>query len=208
MAYVLLINGSPKPRGCTYTSLNEMISVFNEEGIDTELIQVGHKDIRGCIACNHCQLHGKCVFDDIVNEVAVKFEKADGIVLGSPVYYAGPNGTLKSFMDRLMWSSNAQNSMKVGAAVVNARRNGSSSALNDLNKYFESNGMPVTPSTYWNITHGFTPEDLMKDKEGLQTVRNLAHNMAFMVKAIADAKAKYGLPKIETKEFTSFSDGK
>jgi len=208
MTKVLLINGSPKAHGCTFTALSEMIKIFESEGIDTELIQVGNKDIRGCIACNHCQLHGKCVFDDIVNEVAEKFAEADGMVLGSPVYYAGPNGTLKSFMDRLMFSSNSHNNMKVGASIVNARRNGSSSALNDLDKYFAANGMPIAPSTYWNITHGFTADDIKKDKEGLQTIRNLARNMSFMMKAIVDAKANYGLPKLETIEYTSFTDGK
>lgn len=208
LAKVLLINGSSRPRGCTYTILAEMIKVFEEEGLETELIQIGHMDIRGCISCQHCQLHGKCIFDDIVNEVALKLAHVDGLVLGSPVYYAGPNGTLKSFMDRLMFSSNGHNPMIVGASVVNARRNGSSSALNDLDKYFVANCMPIAPSTYWNITHGFTPDDVKKDKEGLQTMRNLAKNMSFMIKAIVDAKEKYGLPQLEMEAFTSFADGK
>lgn len=208
MSKVLLINGSPKPKGCIYTSLNEMINIFNEEGIETELIHIGNKDIRGCIACNSCRQSGKCVFDDIVNEVAKKFEQSDGIVIGSPVYYASPNGTLISFMDRLMYSTNFSKHMKVGASIVNARRGGNTASFDVLNKYFQISGMPVASGTYWNMTHGFTPEDVIKDKEGLQTVRNLARNMAFMIKAFQDAKEKYGLPEVESNYITSFPDGK
>lgn len=208
MAKVLLINGSPKPNGCTYTALNEMVKVFNDEGIEAEIIHIGNKDIRGCVGCMRCRQDGKCVFDDIVNEVAKKFETADGLVVGSPVYYASPNGTLISFMDRLMYSSPFPKHMKVGASVINCRRGGNSASFDVLNKYFLISGMPVAPSTYWNMTHGFTPEDVQKDKEGLQTMRNLARNMSFMIKAFKDAKEKYGLPIVEKTEFTSFPDGK
>ena len=205
---VLLINGSPHSNGCTYTALNEMINIFTKEGIETELIHIGNKDIRGCIGCNHCRKEGKCVFNDIVNEAAQKFENADGLVIGSPVYYASPNGTLISFMDRLMYSSPYSKHMKVGASIVNARRGGNTSSFDVLNKYFSINGMPVASSTYWNMTHGFTPEDVQKDKEGLQTMRNLARDMAFMIKAFKNAKEKYGLPEVESSTFTSLPDGK
>lgn len=208
MAKVLLINGSPKAQGCTYTALKEMIDTFNKEGIETELIHIGNKDIRGCIACGRCRQDGKCVFDDIVNETAKKFEKADGLVVASPVYYASPNGTLISFLDRLFYSTPFSKHMKVGASVVNCRRGGNTASFDVLNKYFSISGMPVVSSTYWNMTHGFTPEDVQKDKEGLQTMRNLARNMSFMIKAINDAKEKYGLPEVEKSDFTSFPDGK
>ena len=208
MAKVLLLNGSPHVNGCTATALKEMIAVFEAEGIETELIQVGNKDIRGCIACGTCSKKGKCVFDDLVNETALKFEAADGLVIGSPVYYAGPNGTILSFMDRLFYSTGFSKQMKVGAAVVSARRGGNTATFDVLNKYFTISGMPVASSTYWNQVHGFTAEDVKKDLEGLQTMRNLARNMSFMIRAIADAKGKYGLPEVERGAFTSFSDGK
>lgn len=208
MAKVLLINGSPRANGCTATALDEMIRVFNEEGVETELIQVGNQDIRGCIACNHCDSHGSCVFDDMVNEVSLKFAEADGLVVGSPVYYSSPNGTLIAFLDRLFYSAQFDTHMKVGASVVSCRRGGNTASFDVLNKYFTISGMPVASSTYWNQVHGFTAEDVKKDKEGLQTMRNLARNMAFMIKAIADAKEKYGLPEMEHDNFTSFPDGK
>ena len=208
MPKVLLINGSPKEKGCTFTALDEMIRIFNQEGIETELVHIGNKDVRGCVACGFCHKNGKCAFNDIVNETAPKFEQADGLVIGTPVYYASPNGTLLSFMDRLMFSTHFSKHLKVGAAVVNARRGGNSASFDVLNKYFLISGMPVAPSTYWNMTHGFTPEDVMKDKEGLQTMRNLARNMAFMIKAIRDAKEKYGISRMESSEFTNFADGK
>ncbi len=208
MAKVLLLNGSPHPRGCTATALQEMISVFETEGIETELIQVGNKSIRGCIACGSCAKTGKCVFDDLVNEVAPKFEAADGLVIGSPVYYASPNGTILSFMDRLFYSTHYSKHMKVGAAVVSARRGGNTASFDVLNKYFSISGMPIASSTYWNQVHGFTAEDVRKDLEGLQTMRNLARNMSFMIRAFADAKDKYGLPEAEHAFFTSFPDGK
>ena len=205
---VLLLNGSPHPNGCTAEALKEMIRVFEAEGIETELIQAGSKAIRGCIACGSCMKTGKCVFDDLVNEVAPKFEAADGLVVGSPVYYASPNGTLLSFLDRLFYSTRFSKHMKVGAAVVSARRGGNTASFDVLNKYFSISGMPVATSTYWNQVHGLTAEDVKKDLEGLQTMRNLARNMAFLMKAIADGKEKYGLPETERGAFTSFPDGK
>jgi multimeric flavodoxin WrbA len=208
VAKVILLNGSPKANGCTATALDEMVKVFNEEGIETEIIHVGNKDIRGCVSCGYCENNGKCVVNDLVNEVAAKFEEADGLVVGSPVYYGSPNGTILSFMDRLFYSTSFSKHMKVGAAVVNARRGGNTASFDVLNKYFAISGMPIAPSTYWNMTHGFTPEDVKKDKEGLQTMRNLARNMTFMIKAFSDAKEKYGLPQVEKDFFTSFPDGK
>ena len=208
MSKVLLLNGSPHPHGCTATALEEMIRIFEEEGIETELIQVGIKAIRGCISCGQCSSKGKCVFDDLVNEVAEKFEKADGLVIGSPVYYGSPNGTLLSFLDRLFYSSPFSKHMKVGASVVSCRRGGNSASFDVLNKYFTISSMPVASSTYWNQVHGFTAEDVKKDLEGLQTMRNLARSMSFMIKAFSDAKEKYGYPALEQGTFTNFADGK
>ena len=208
MGKVLLLNGSPRAKGCTAAALQEMISVFTTEGIETELIHVGNKDIRGCIARGSCMKTGKCVLNDLVNEVAPKFEAADGLVIGSPVYYASPNGTILSFMDRLFYSTHFSKHMKVGAAVVSARRGGNTASFDVLNKYFTISGMPVASATYWNQVHGFTAEDVKKDLEGLQTMLNLARNMSFMIRAIADAKEKYGLPEMEHSAFTSFPDGK
>jgi multimeric flavodoxin WrbA len=205
---VLLLNGSPHPHGCTAAALTEMQRTFAAEGISAELIQIGNKDIRGCISCNSCAKTGKCVFNDAVNEIAPKFEAADGLVVGSPVYYGSPNGTLLSFLDRLFYSTPFPKHMKVGAAVVSCRRGGNSASFDALNKYFTISGMPVASSTYWNSVHGFTAEDVKKDAEGLQTMRNLARNMAFLFRAIADAKEKYGLPVVERGAFTSFPDGK
>ena len=208
MAKVLLLNGSPKANGCTAAALQEMIRVFEAEGIETELIHVGNKDIRGCIACGTCGKKGKCVFYDLVNETAEKFREADGLVVGSPVYYASPNGTILSFLDRLFYSTSFSKHMKVGAAVVSARRGGNTAAFDVLNKYFSISGMPIATGTYWNQVHGFTAEDVKKDLEGLQTMRNLARNMSFLIRAIADAREKNGLPEVERGAFTSFPDGK
>ncbi len=208
MAKVILLNGSPHQHGCTATALEEMIRVFEEEGIETELIQVGGRDIRGCIACKRCDELGKCVFDDLVNEVAAKFEQADGLVVGSPVYYSSPNGTILSLLDRLFYSTSFSKQMKVGAAVVSCRRGGNTASFDVLNKYFTISSMPVASSTYWNQVHGFTAEDVKKDLEGLQTMRNLARNMSFMIRAFADAKEKYGYPEQEGEASTSFPDGK
>ena len=205
---VILLNGSPHIHGCTATALDEMIKVFTEEGIETELIQVGNKSIRGCVSCGSCEKNGKCVFDDLVNETAPKFEAADGLVVGSPVYYASPNGTILSFMDRLFYSTSFSKHLKVGAAVVSCRRGGNTASYDVLNKYFSISNMPIATANYWNQVHGFSAEDVKKDLEGLQTMRNLARNMSFMIKAFADAKEKYGMPAIEAGAFTSFPDGK
>ncbi len=204
---VLILNGSPRVNGCTARALEEVSKTLNEEGIETETIVVGNKDVRGCIACNSCAKTGKCVFNDIVNDIAVKFEKSDGIIIGSPVYYAGSNGTIISLLDRLFYSTHFDKTMKVGAAVLSSRRAGSTSAMDEINKYFTICSMPIVSSSYWNEVHGFTASDVEKDKEGLQTMRNLGRNMAFMIKAINLGKEKYGLPKVEKGEFTSFSDG-
>ena len=209
MAKVILLNGSPHANGCTARALEEMVKTFAEEGVDTEVIQVGNKAIRGCIACQKCSELGRCVFDDLVNEVAPKFAEADGLVVGSPVYYGSPNGTILSFMDRLFYSTGSiPKHMKVGAAVVSCRRGGNSASFDVLNKYFTISSMPVASSTYWNQVHGFTAEDVEKDKEGLQTMRNLARNMSFMIKAIKAEKEKSGYPEKESGTFTSFHDGK
>jgi len=208
MSKVLILNGSPHKNGCTARALEEIIRVFSEEGVETELIQVGNKAIRGCIACNSCAGTGRCVFDDLVNEVAPKFEEADGLVVGSPVYYGSPNGNILSFMDRLFYSTHFSKHMKVGASVVSCRRGGNTASFDVLNKYFTISAMPVASSTYWNQVHGFSAEDVEKDKEGLQTMRNLARNMSFMIRAFRDAREKYGYPTPETGAFTSFPDGK
>ncbi len=208
MSKVLLLNGSAHQHGCTATALDEMIMVFEAEGVDTEVVQAGSKDIRGCISCGRCSETGRCVFDDLVNEIAPKFEEADGLVIGSPVYYGSPNGSLISLLDRLFYSTPFSKHMKVGAAVVSCRRGGNTASFDVLNKYFTISGMPVASSTYWNQVHGFSAEDVKKDAEGLQTMRNLARNMTFMMKAFADAKEKYGYPEVESKFFTSFPDGK
>ncbi|MBE6104326.1 MAG: flavodoxin family protein [Erysipelotrichaceae bacterium] len=209
MAYkVLVLNGSPHVHGCTATALDEVIKVLNEEGIETEIIQVGKENIRGCIACNSCKKNGRCVFYDLVNETASKFEEADGLLVGSPVYYGSPNGTILSFLDRLFYSTGFSKQLKVGAAVVSCRRGGNTASFDVLNKYFTISGMPVASSTYWNQVHGFTAEDVKKDLEGLQTMRNIGHTMAFMIKAFDDAKNKYGMPVRERGSMTSFPDGK
>lgn len=208
MAKVLLLNGSPHAKGCTAAALNEMIKVFEKEGIETETVQVGSKPIRGCIACGRCESLGHCVFDDLVNETAPKLKAADGLVIGSPVYYGSPNGTILSFLDRLFYSTPFSKHMKVGASVVSCRRGGNTASFDALNKYFTISSMPVASATYWNMVHGFTAEDVAKDKEGLQTMRNLARSMSFMIKTIADGKEKYGCPEPERDNFTSFPDGK
>ena len=208
MAMVVVLNGSPKASGCTATALNEVIETLQKEGIETELIQVGKKNARGCIGCNSCGESGKCIFNDLVNEVAPKFESADGLVIGSPVYYGSPNGSLLSFLDRLFYSTHFSKQMKVGAAIVSCRRGGNTASFDVLTKYFTISGMPVVSSTYWNQVHGFSAEDVKKDLEGLQTMRNLARNMAFLIRAIQAEKEKSGLPEEEHTFFTSFPDGK
>ncbi len=203
---VIILNGSPHIKGCTARALREAEETLNKDGIETETIMVGNKNIRGCIACNTCGVKGKCVFEDLVNETAPKFEKAEGLIVGTPVYYAGANGTILSFLDRLFYSTHFDKSMKVGAAVLSSRRAGSTSALDEINKYFTIANMPIAASSYWNEVHGFTEKDVNKDLEGLQTMRNLGRNMAFLIKAIRLGKEQYGLPKRETGAFTSFHD--
>lgn len=201
---VLLINGSPKVKGNTAFALEQMSQVFAEQGIETELIQVGNQEIRGCIGCGSCYKAGKCVFDDLVNEVAVKFEEADGIVLGSPVYFASANATLIAFLDRLFYSTRIDKRMKVGACVTVARRGGCSSTFDELNKYFTISGMPVASSHYWNSIHGAKPGEASQDLEGIATVCNLAKNMAFLIKSIALGKETYGLPEYDKRQMTNF----
>lgn len=202
---IILINGSAHPKGCTYTALRLVADEIERCGIETEIIHIGQKDIRGCIGCYKCRELGHCVFNDVVNEVAPKFEQADGIVIGSPVYYASANGTLLSFLDRLFYSTPFDKRMKVGAAVVSARRAGTTATLDILNKYFSIAQMPIATSRYWNMVHGNTPEQVMQDAEGVQIMRILGRNMAFLVHAIADRKEKYGLPEQEPEiEYTNF----
>ena len=201
---VLLINGSPNARGCTYTALTEVEKTLNKAGVDTEIIQVGDKDLRGCIGCRKCKKNGKCVFNDLVNEVAPKFEACDGIVIGTPVYYAAANGTLVSFIDRLFYSVPFDKAMKVGAAVVSARRGGCSATFDQINKYFTISNMPVVSSQYWNSVHGFTPEDVYADEEGCQVMRTLGRNMAFLMKSIQLGKEEFGLPEKEEWKITNF----
>ena len=201
---VILINGSPNLKGCTYTALEEVSKTLNQEGIETEIIHVGNKNIKGCIACRQCKTTGKCVFDDLVNEVAPKFKECDGIVIGSPVYYASANGTLVSFIDRLFYSMTADKTMKVGAAVVSCRRGGNTSTFDEINKYFTISGMPVASSQYWNMVHGNSPDEVKQDLEGMQTMRTLGKNMAFLMKSIQLGKECFGLPEKEVHTFTNF----
>ena len=178
----LLINGSPRERGCTYTALSELARTLEAEGIETELIQAGARTTHGCIACGKCRETGKCVFDDVVNETAPKLAEADALVIGAPVYYASPAGGAISFMDRLFHSTGIDMTMKVGAAVVSCRRGGNTASFDVLNKYFTIAGMPIASSQYWNMVYGSTPEEVRKDLEGLQTMRTLGRNMAFLMK--------------------------
>ncbi len=201
---VLMVNGSPRVDGNTAIALREMEKIFVQDGIDTETIQIGNRDIRGCIACNTCAGKGKCVFDDIVNETQPKFEACDGLVIASPVYYASANGTLISFLDRLFYSAPFDKSMKVGASVVVARRGGLSATFDELNKYFMISNMPVASSQYWNSVHGRVQGEAAQDAEGLQTMRTLARNMTFLMRSIALGREKYGLPEKEPSERTDF----
>ena len=202
---VLLINGSPKTNGNTAFALAQMAEVFAQAGVETETLQVGSRLIRGCIGCGSCYKTGKCVFDDPVNETAAKLPEYDGIVVGSPVYYASPNGTLISFLDRLFYSTgHIDKRMKVGASVVCARRGGCTAAMDVLNKYFTISSMPVASSTYWNQIHGSKPGEAQLDAEGIRTMRNLAKNMVFLMNAIASEREKSGLPEPEQKVFTNF----
>ena len=201
---VLMINGSPHPHGCTARALKEVADTLGTQGIETQTITVGNKDIRGCIGCYYCQEHGRCVFNDTVNETAPLFEEADGLIIGTPVYYAHANGGILSFLDRLFFSCSYDTTMKVGAAVVSARRGGNTATFDVLNKYFTISGMPVASSQYWNQVHGFTSEDVRKDEEGLQIMRTLGRNMAFLIKSIALGKEQYGLPEKEKRIATHF----
>lgn len=201
---VLLINGSPKAKGNTAYALCQMAEVFANQDIETQTIQVGNKDIRGCIACGGCAKAGKCVFDDAVNEAVEAFREADGLVLASPVYYASANATLVAFADRLFYSTRFDKRMKVGASVVVARRGGCSAAFDELNKYFTISGMPVASSRYWNSVHGGIPGEAAQDLEGIATVRELAKNMAFLMKSIALGKEQFGLPEPEPAARTNF----
>ena len=201
---VLMINGSPHAKGNTYIALHEMEKIFQKEEVETEILQIGNKPIRGCIACNSCSEKGRCVFDDAVNEAAPKFEECDGLVVASPVYYASANATLIAFLDRLFYSTSFDKTMKVGAAVVAARRGGLSATFDELSKYFTICGMPVASSQYWNSIHGRARGEAEQDGEGLQTMRTLARNMTFLMKSIALGKEKYGLPEQEPFSPTNF----
>lgn len=201
---VLLINGSPHAKGNTYIALHEMEKIFAEENIETEIVHIGNKDIRGCIACRACVQKGKCVFDDAVNEIASKFKECDGLVAGSPVYYASANATLVAFLTRLFFSTGFDKTMKVGAAVVAARRGGLSATFDELNKFFTISGMPVASGQYWNSIHGREIGEAEQDAEGLQSMRTLARNMVFLMKSIALGKEQYGLPEKEEFRRTNF----
>ncbi len=201
---VLLVNGSPRKNGNTTYALEQMAEVFAAEGVEAEILHIGHQAIRGCIACGSCYKTGKCVFDDAVNEAASKFQEADGMVVGSPVYYASANATLVAFLDRLFYSTHFDKRMKVGASVVIARRGGCSAAFDELNKYFTISGMPIASSHYWNSVHGRNPGEAEQDAEGIATVRNLAHNMAFLMKSIALGREQLGLPEYEERVVTNF----
>lgn len=202
---VLMINGSPRVNGNTSVALAQMQKVFEKNGIESEIVQVGNKEIRGCMSCGYCFKNGKCAIDDIVNnELAEKFEQCDGLVVASPVYYASANGTLVSLLDRLFYSTKFNKSMKVGASVAVARRGGCSATFDQLNKYFTISGMPIASSQYWNSVHGRKPGEAALDEEGLQTMRTLAENMTFLIKSIALGKEKYGIPEKEQQIMTNF----
>lgn len=205
---VLIINGSPRPDGCTARALREAETVLNAEGIETQTIQLGKSAVHGCTACGACSRLGRCVYgDDGVNAAAELFRDADGLIVGSPVYYGSANGSLVSFLDRLFHSTPFSKRMKVGAAVVSCRRGGNTASFDELNKYFTISEMPVASSQYWNMVHGFTKEDVEKDLEGLQTMRTLGRNMAFLIRAISAERGKNGLPAAEPRQSTSFPDG-
>lgn len=201
---VLMLNGSPRPNGNTAVALREIETVFRENGVEVETVIIGNRAIRGCVACGGCAKTGKCVFDDAVNELAPKFEAADGLVVASPVYYASANATLIACLDRLFYSTPFDKTMKVGASVVCARRGGCSATFDELNKYFTISGMPVASSQYWNSIHGRTPGEAEADGEGRQTMRRLARNMTFLMRSIALGKEHFGLPEQEARIATHF----
>lgn len=201
---VLILNGSPRVDGNTSVAIKEMEQIFASEGIEYETVQVGNQAVRGCVACGSCAQTGKCVFDDVVNEIAAKFEEADGLVVASPVYYAAANATLEALLQRLFYSTHFDKAMKVGASVVCARRGGCSATFDELNKFFTISGMPVASSQYWNSIHGRLPGEAQQDEEGKRTMRVLARNMTFLMKSIALGKEKYGLPVMEERVATNF----
>lgn len=201
---VLMINGSPHKEGNTYIALHEMEKIFQEKGVETEIVHIGNKAIRGCVACYSCMKTGKCAIDDLVNEIAPKFAECDGLIIGSPVYFASANGTLISFLDRLFYSSHIDKTMKVGACAVVARRGGLSATFDELNKYFTISGMPVASGQYWNSIHGREIGEAAQDEEGLQGMRTLARNMIFLMKSIALGKEAYGIPEKEAFQRTNF----
>lgn len=205
---VLLINGSPHKNGTTYAALKEVASTLEEEGVESEIVQIGHLALRGCLGCYSCFSTGKCVIDDEVNKLARKFEECDGLIVGSPVHYAAPSGAIVSFLDRLFYSTRFDKRFKVGAAVVCARRGGCSAAFDVLNKYFTISGMPVVSSTYWNQVHGANSEDAALDEEGMQCMRNLARNTVFLMRSIALGKEAAGLPECERAFRTNFINNK
>ncbi len=204
MSKVLIINGSPRVNGNTSIAVREMEKVFKENGVEVTIVQIGNKDIRGCIACGHCYETGKCVFNDTVNELAPLFEEADGLVIASPVYYASANATLIACLDRLFYSTHFDKSMKVGASVVCARRGGCSATFDELNKYFTISNMPIASSQYWNSIHGRVQGEAEMDEEGKQTMRTLARNMTFLIKSIELGKKEFGLPEKEKRVATNF----
>ncbi len=201
---VLIINGSPRVGGNTSVALREMADVFAAEGVEAEIVQIGAEPVRGCIACGYCYEHDRCVFDDVVNTIAPKFEAADGLVIASPVYFANANATLVACLDRLFYSTGFDKTMKVGASVVCARRGGCSATFDELNKYFTISGMPVASSQYWNSIHGRAKGEAELDGEGKQTMRTLARNMTFLMKSIALGKEKFSLPETEEHVMTNF----
>lgn len=201
---VLVVNGSPHPNGSCGLALSYVIEELNKNGIETELLHIGNKDIRGCIACKYCKTHGKCVFNDIVNEAAPKFEEADGLIVASPVYYAQANGTLVNFMTRLFYSTPFDKTMKVGASVVSARRSGTTATFDELNKFFTISSMPVVPSRYWNNIHGNNAQEAAQDLEAKKVMNILGKNAAFLIKAIKAEKDKNGLPEAEEDVYTNF----
>lgn len=205
---VLIINGSPHLEGCTVRALDEIAKELKGAGIEVERVDVAVKDVRGCIGCGYCREHGVCVFNDIVNETAPRLAEADGVVIGTPVYYAHANGQLLAFLDRLFYSSSRtiNKTMKVGASVISSRRAGSTSAMDEINKYFSISSMPIVSSTYWNEVHGFTPQDVERDLEGLQTMRNLGRNMVFLLKAVkTQIEKEGGVPEQDRTHYTPFS---
>lgn len=200
---VLLINGSPNKEGCTYTALTEVAGALQNNGIETEIFHIGNKPVHGCIACGRCEELGRCTFnDDVCNEMAERMAEADGIVIGSPVYYAGPNGALCAVLDRVFFSSSHRLAHKPAAAVVSCRRAGSTAAFERLNMYFTISQMPVVTSQYWNMVHGFTPDDVRQDLEGMQIMRTLGNNMAWMLNSIRDGKQQ--APEREPWVMTNF----